>query len=253
MSERARTLLDALEKRAEASLAQLDAARARAQALEAENLALRKELAALSAQMNMTRGAESASAVPSDPAEQGAAVAEPAPLEQTSESMPANSEADARHDAMARQPISAAAGAAPPSSSEPAAQRHDAGRDAPAPQALLKQWYQRYPKTFFKGHTKPLKTGIHLELAEREPWPEKLVRRTLACYVHLPRYLKAVRAGAVRVDLDGADAGVVSEEEALHARKQLESLQQQQQERERKKSEQRLDRKLSELLAKHGH
>src|SRR5690554_7129165 len=81
--------------------------------------------------------------------------------------------------------------------------------DAPSPQALLAEWYQRYPGAFFKGHTRPLKVGIHEALAEQEPWPEKLVRRALACYVNLPRYLKAVREGAERIGLDGKPAGQV--------------------------------------------
>ena len=97
--------------------------------------------------------------------------------------------------------------------------------DAPSPQALLAEWYQRYPGAFFKGHTRPLKVGIHEELAEQEPWPEKLVRRALACYVNLPRYLKAVREGAERIDLDGQPAGQVDAKAAEHARKKLERLQ----------------------------
>ncbi len=97
--------------------------------------------------------------------------------------------------------------------------------DAPSPQALLAEWYQRYPGAFFKGHTRPLKVGIHEELAEQEPWPEKLVRRALACYVNLPRYLKAVREGAERIGLDGQPAGQVDAKAAEHARKKLERLQ----------------------------
>lgn len=88
---------------------------------------------------------------------------------------------------------------------------------APSPHALLNQWYERYPKAFFKGHTKPLKVGIHQELAEREEWPNKLIRRALANYVNLPRYIKAVREGAERVDLDGQPAGKVDKQAALHA------------------------------------
>ncbi|MBV66583.1 MAG: ProQ/FINO family protein [Pseudomonadota bacterium] len=87
----------------------------------------------------------------------------------------------------------------------------------PSPQALLKQWYQRYPHAFFKGHTKPLKVGIHQDLAEREPWPSKLIRRALANYVNLPRYIKSMREGAERVDLDGQPAGKVDKEAAKHA------------------------------------
>jgi ProP effector len=87
----------------------------------------------------------------------------------------------------------------------------------PSPNALLNSWYERYPKAFFKGHTKPLKVGIHQDLAEREEWPNKLIRRALANYVNLPRYIKAVRIGAERVDLDGNPAGKVDKEAASHA------------------------------------
>ncbi|MGJ7457978.1 ProQ/FINO family protein [Halomonas sp. RA08-2] len=97
--------------------------------------------------------------------------------------------------------------------------------EAPSPQALLTEWYRRYPGAFFKGHTRPLKVGIHEELAQREPWPEKLVRRALACYVNLPRYLKAVREGAERIDLEGHPAGGVDAKAAEHARKKLDRLQ----------------------------
>ncbi|MGE4533532.1 ProQ/FINO family protein [Halomonas sp.] len=97
--------------------------------------------------------------------------------------------------------------------------------EAPSPQALLDEWYARYPAAFFKGHTRPLMVGIHEVLASREPWPEKLVRRALACYVNLPRYLKAVRDGAERIDLDGQPAGVVDAQAADHARRKLDRLQ----------------------------
>ncbi|MEQ6890391.1 ProQ/FINO family protein [Halomonas sp. CS7] len=97
--------------------------------------------------------------------------------------------------------------------------------EAPSPQALLDQWYRRYSSTFFKGHTRPLKIGIHEELTAREPWPEKLVRRALACYVNLPRYLKSVREGAWRLDLAGEPAGQVDAAAAEHAHKKLERLQ----------------------------
>lgn len=97
--------------------------------------------------------------------------------------------------------------------------------EVPSPQALLEQWYQRYAATFFKGHTRPLKVGIHEDLTAREPWPEKLVRRALACYVNLPRYLKSVREGAERLDLAGEPAGRVDAAAAEHAHRKLERLQ----------------------------
>lgn len=92
-----------------------------------------------------------------------------------------------------------------------------AKRQPPSPHSLLKEWYQRYPKAFFKGHTKPLKVGIHQDLAAQEPWSGKLIRRALANYVNLPRYLKSVREGVERIDLDGQSAGKVDKEAALHA------------------------------------
>ncbi|UYF98701.1 ProQ/FINO family protein [Halomonas sp. GD1P12] len=87
----------------------------------------------------------------------------------------------------------------------------------PSPHALLKQWYERYPNAFFTGHTKPLKVGIHHDLAERERWSGKLIRRALANYVNLPRYVKSMREGAERVDLDGRPAGLVDKEASQHA------------------------------------
>ncbi|WP_240538763.1 ProQ/FINO family protein [Halomonas sp. SH5A2] len=89
--------------------------------------------------------------------------------------------------------------------------------EPPSPHALLAQWYKRYPQAFFKGHTQPLKVGIHHDLAEREPWSGKLIRRALANYVNLPRYIKSVREGATRIDLEGNEAGVVDAEAARHA------------------------------------
>ncbi|MCL7940120.1 ProQ/FINO family protein [Halomonas sp. ATCH28] len=115
--------------------------------------------------------------------------------------------------------------AAPEPAAEPQAPGEALPEDAPSPQALLDQWYQRYSSTFFKGHTRPLKVGIHEELTAREPWPEKLVRRALACYVNLPRYLKSVREGAERLDLAGEPAGRVDAAAAEHAHKKLERLQ----------------------------
>lgn len=116
---------------------------------------------------------------------------------------------------------------APKPAPEPAQKKQQQGAadPAPSPQALLQQWYARYPGAFFKGHTRPLKVGIHEDLAALEPWPEKLVRRALACYVNLPRYLKAVRDGAERIDLDGRPAGRVDAGAADHARRKLERLQ----------------------------
>ncbi|MGP9468285.1 ProQ/FINO family protein [Halomonas sp. TP35] len=118
------------------------------------------------------------------------------------------------------QPVPASSGV------EAVAKTTEAGAQPPSPHALLKEWYKRYPDTFFKGHTKPLKVGIHQDLAAREPWSGKLIRRALANYVNLPRYLKSVREGAERIDLDGQLAGKVDKEAALHAAEKRKAKQQ---------------------------
>ena len=112
----------------------------------------------------------------------------------------------------------------PSAESTEAPERSAEASAPPSPQALLAEWYRRYPSVFFRGHTRPLKVGIHEALVESEPWPEKLVRRALACYVNLPRYLKAVREGAERIDLQGQPAGSVDAQAAEHARQKLERL-----------------------------
>lgn len=125
--------------------------------------------------------------------------------------------------------------------------------DAPSPQLLLKQWYSRYPHAFFKAHTRPLQIGIHEALIEAEPWSARLIRRALACYVNLPRYMKSVRPGAQRVDLTGQPAGEVTEEEALHAREQLQQLQARQKSREEDQQQRRITTKLEALQRQHQH
>lgn len=81
----------------------------------------------------------------------------------------------------------------------------------PSPRALLEQWHGRYPQAFANDHVRPLKIGIHQDLARHEPWSKKLIRRALACYVNRPSYTRAVRKDAARIDLDGNPAGTVDE------------------------------------------
>lgn len=123
----------------------------------------------------------------------------------------------------------------------------------PSPSELLAQWYERYPNTFFKAHTRPLQIGIHQALAEAEPWSGKLIRRALACYVNLPRYMKSMREGVERVDLSGSDAGQVTGEEVQHAREQLKQMQARQRAQEAKRQQDRMSSKLDALQRQHQH
>ncbi|MGC3873207.1 ProQ/FINO family protein [Halomonas sp. GXIMD04776] len=277
LTDRAAALLDTLEHQAQWSLDEITRLRRRLAELEAENVQLRDTL-----QQRETTLAQAA--VPRSAAERGYPLPRRSMPEQRAETRASQGAETTRAELAAKSiaqkqapqsesqaPLPESATQASPAFSDgetpvrptatalPDDQPSASGDEWPSPQALLDEWYRRYTDTFFKGHTRPLKVGVHEDLMQREPWPDKLVRRALACYVHLPRYLKAVRIGAERVDLEGQPAGLVTEGEARHARKQLESLQAQQRERDaankrnpETRKNARLDNKLSELLAKHS-
>jgi sRNA-binding protein len=81
-----------------------------------------------------------------------------------------------------------------------------------------------FPHTFFpKGAAKrPLKIGIFKDIrAKGHEVPYRTLKRALHDYCSGPLYLKAMKAGEPRLDLDGYTAGFVSEEHATHAAKQL--------------------------------
>jgi|GEM_PF-1663446 len=132
------------------------------------------------------------------------------------------------------------------------------------PQQRLEHWVKSYPRAFMPGQPQPLKIGIHEDLQAAEGGEQKKIRRALAGYVKLPRYLRCLKAGAVRLDLQGGNAGFVTEQEAQFAQEQLEQWETQkkekesrrrQQEVEQKKraEEERLQSKLSQLLQMKKH
>jgi ProP effector len=87
--------------------------------------------------------------------------------------------------------------------------------------ALIGQMAERWPKCFaiFERRRKPLKLGIHNDI-DVAVTPEEL-GLALRLYVSNPRYLRSMRAGADRIDLDGNPAGTVTESEAAAAAHQL--------------------------------
>ncbi|USD66524.1 RNA chaperone ProQ [Vibrio sp. SCSIO 43136] len=83
-----------------------------------------------------------------------------------------------------------------------------------------------FPKCFtLEGEAKPLKIGIFQDLAERLSEDEKVsktqLRAALRQYTSSWRYLHGVKPGAVRVDLDGNECGVLEEEHVEHAKTAL--------------------------------
>jgi ProP effector len=81
---------------------------------------------------------------------------------------------------------------------------------------LAEQW----PKAFsvYEGRRRPLKVGIHNDILSITP-PE--LGKALGAYVANRVYLDRMRAGAVRIDLDGNPAGAVTHAEAEHAKARL--------------------------------
>lgn len=85
---------------------------------------------------------------------------------------------------------------------------------------------ENFPKCFCaEGEARPLKIGIFQDLAARIPAEAGIsktqLRAALRLYTSSWRYLHGIKAGAVRVDLDGNACGVLDEQHVEHARKQL--------------------------------
>ncbi len=85
----------------------------------------------------------------------------------------------------------------------------------PAPERFPLE--ELFPACFDWQQPRPVKVGIHRDLIAAGH-DRQAVRRAMAAYTHTRRYQKALRAGAVRIDLLGQPAGVVTEAEADFAR-----------------------------------
>lgn len=86
---------------------------------------------------------------------------------------------------------------------------------------------ERFPQRFSaEGEARPLKVGIFQDLVERVEGEMNLsktqLRSALRLYTSSWRYLYGIKAGAVRVDLDGNPCGELDEQHVAHARQQLE-------------------------------
>lgn len=96
----------------------------------------------------------------------------------------------------------------------------------PSTKEVIVYLAEKFPACFsVEGEAKPLKVGLFQELAEALKDDEKvsktLLRQVLRSYTNSWRYLAASQANAVRVGLQGEEAGVVSESEAQHAAEAL--------------------------------
>lgn len=90
------------------------------------------------------------------------------------------------------------------------------------PVTVLPALMAAYPASFDWEQPRPLKIGIHKDLRSAGVGGAGIqpaeIHRALVRYCHRPLYRKALRAGAIRVDLQGQPAGVVTAAEVEAAR-----------------------------------
>lgn len=96
--------------------------------------------------------------------------------------------------------------------------------------AILAFLYETFPACFIaEGDTKPLKIGLFQDLAERLADDSRVsktqLRVALRRYTSSWRYLKGVKVGVQRVDLDGNECGALEQEHIDHAQATLKESQ----------------------------
>jgi ProP effector len=89
---------------------------------------------------------------------------------------------------------------------------------------------EKFPQCFsIKGPVKPLKIGIFQDLAERlkddETVSKTRLRQALRHYTSSWRYLKVIKVGAFRIDVDGQNVSEIDDEQAKYASKSLKESQ----------------------------
>lgn len=89
---------------------------------------------------------------------------------------------------------------------------------------------EKFPACFtIEGAAKPLKVGIFQDLAEKMADDEKVsktrLRQALRHYTSSWRYLKSIKVGSHRVDLDGKDAEEIDQAQADYAANTLKESQ----------------------------
>ncbi|TWX73967.1 RNA chaperone ProQ [Colwellia sp. C1TZA3] len=89
---------------------------------------------------------------------------------------------------------------------------------------------KKFPACFsIEGAAKPLKIGIFQDLAEKligdETVSKTRLRQALRHYTSSWRYLKAIKLGCFRIDIDGNDSAEIDQEQADYASKTLKESQ----------------------------
>jgi ProP effector len=103
----------------------------------------------------------------------------------------------------------------------PAGRRRRRKRQADTGIALFAE---KFPAAFYVdgfAERRPLKRGVDQDLQKLLAIKRHIIKTALRSYCGSFSYLCAMSAGAVRVDLNGQPAGVVTEEEAAIAKQEL--------------------------------
>jgi len=117
--------------------------------------------------------------------------------------------------------------------------------------AALQLLSEAYPNAFDRKNVRPLKIGIQDDLIADEKVAKNKIKRALASYVRSLNYLRALREGVDRVDINGEPSGVVTAEEALHAKGKLKEINQARRDAKREQEKQdRMSAKLEALITK---
>ena len=74
-----------------------------------------------------------------------------------------------------------------------------------------------WPKAFNVSQPKPLKIGIHREMADAHLLPAHIIPVALRFFTSMERYLEGIKSGATRINLQGKPAGRVKLREAVDA------------------------------------
>ena len=131
-----------------------------------------------------------------------------------------------------------------------------------ANRAAMQLLLDAYPQVFNLENARPLKVGIHQDLAKDEKLSKTKIRKALSSYVRQFDYYKSIVEGAHRIDLQENEAGIVTADEQKHAEESIGQIEAKRNERntKRKKAQQfkknkqekevRLTTKLQDLVSK---
>lgn len=169
-----------------------------------------------------TGDVESTTTEPTDTARQAAESSTDHPVENQAKTDAPQGEQPAEQSApSAEKPADESAQAAVEQPAEP--KKATPERKPHPNRVAFDELHELYPELFTLRAAKPLKIGIHKDLAEDGKLSKTRIRRALNFYVRQLAYLRAVAAGGERHGLTGP-SGEVTEKDQAHAQEQVKEI-----------------------------